>query len=1050
MLQVLDQRFQFSAEQELSDWLENLFFRMRRQRGEETTAFTTRFETTISKVEELMTQELRAERRRQSDAARAEFRRASLDHMVAVQTYNALVAQLADGAEQPSAPVAPPQPAELPAVVPFTFPEAMKGFIFLRHVGISLQTRASLLRSSGGSLRYDRVADLLRKTELDALVAARTTSSGGHAGHSYLAEGAHDETEDDDQDWSDEDYEDYAEEFGGYADEDVESEDGGEDDAVDEEPDEELDAAMLGYLEARRKLLAAKKARGFKEPAEGHAGHKETSSGHSSRDGRSRPSFGKGRASSSGHGRDFQWRDRPRASSSSHGRPRQKTPPPRKPKGKGKGKSKSKPGGKRPARREPAGSQYLGMAVSADRGAGLATGTMNFNPEFSFMAFPVDEDDTQDFGYVARTVPLSVERLVDKYLSLDSLMGLDTQRDEGLESCCLVTPPGHAILDTGCTSTLVGSENERLWSEELQRLTGGQLTAEKGPSEVRFEGINGEAKASYKVKYPVRIANQDGFVQASVIPGRAPFLLSIQALRQMKAKLDCSTDTLEIPNIGTVQLKVNQVGHYLLPLFDFNTRHGFVSAEAEDANFGPEGELEDLTRQGGPTVQGSPEGFPPPANVDTPAVYKPLYSSNAHRKDSYARSVLTRLAKDTHGPWVAMPKELQAVYTILGRYGFNKEKEPWQVRAAQIGYRPKVIRRPPPLMKDAYVSVLATSDRSLERVLDWTPCEQSCGKSLQCSSDKDSQLQKCLPPPGLEGWFEVGPPTEEPPQYAHTARHNMERYSNGGFTTYHCGQCRPCRICKGKILQVAHSSGKVMYTPLKDCGMTTMPAPPGLQDGDLVRDASAASFILDGKAVDGTDQRIPYPLDVRKVEIGKVEQKPLKGKTSVEGALSGSVSTPEVKPPARMATPINIKGVINAPAASTPSQSMPKVFQPTARDLTRESIKEIVKETLQQELESGGGNPDADVPMLAVLTPELAREIRTLEGKASEMWARAAQLKKSVGLPINQRLSAAPAPPAPSPTPSASSAAMPPVFNPSAGPAFDPDGGDGWELAQLL
>ena len=103
---------------------------------------------------------------------------------------------------------------------------------------------------------------------------------------------------------------------------------------------------------------------------------------------------------------------------------------------------------------------------------------------------------------------------------------------------------GHAILDTGCTSTLVGSENEKRWNEELQRLTGGSLAPERGPSETRFEGINGETEASYTVKYPVRIGKQDGFVQASVIPGKAPFLLSIQALRQMKAKLDCGNDTL--------------------------------------------------------------------------------------------------------------------------------------------------------------------------------------------------------------------------------------------------------------------------------------------------------------------------------------------------------------------------------------------------------------------------------------------------------------------------------------------------------------------------
>ena len=83
LLAVLDERFQFSPEQELSDKLEDLFFRLRRRRGEETTSFTTRFETMLAKTEELITDEHRQERRRQTEAQRAEYRRTSLDFVVA-------------------------------------------------------------------------------------------------------------------------------------------------------------------------------------------------------------------------------------------------------------------------------------------------------------------------------------------------------------------------------------------------------------------------------------------------------------------------------------------------------------------------------------------------------------------------------------------------------------------------------------------------------------------------------------------------------------------------------------------------------------------------------------------------------------------------------------------------------------------------------------------------------------------------------------------------------------------------------------------------------
>ena len=89
LLAILDERFNFSPEQELSDRLEELFFRLRRRKGEETTAFTTRFEVILAKTEELISEEHRLERRRQMEQQKAEYRRASLDFMVLRQQHEA-------------------------------------------------------------------------------------------------------------------------------------------------------------------------------------------------------------------------------------------------------------------------------------------------------------------------------------------------------------------------------------------------------------------------------------------------------------------------------------------------------------------------------------------------------------------------------------------------------------------------------------------------------------------------------------------------------------------------------------------------------------------------------------------------------------------------------------------------------------------------------------------------------------------------------------------------------------------------------------------------
>ena len=742
MLAILDARFQYTPEQEMSEWLETLFFKLRRHQGEETTAFTARFETTLAKAEELVTEELRQDRRRRADLQKAEFRRQSLDYMVRLQQHHSETATTPQGETAPAAPVPPTPPLELPAVEPFRFPEVMKGFLFLRHVGISLQTRASLLRSSGGSLRYESVSELLRRTELDAMVAARTSRNTAQG---FLADVPDDDFAEWDDDYDDTDGEDL-DEFGGYAEDEEEEYFEDDEPAGDEPPDEEYDTALIGYLEARKKLMSMRRARGFKDPADSSAGGNATTSGKGSKSkGRGR----KGSPNSSTSGRtksDFQWRPGHQSRSSNTPRPRQKTPPPHR---RGKDGKKGKGSHRRSQsqrRGDPNGSQYLGWASAeiAPSSAALSATGPAFQPEFSFMA-------TSRSG----ALPSVTESLLVRYLCEDVRLGLDFEGSSPeVEQACLVTPPGHAIVDTGCTSTLVGAENEQRWREELEKCSGGKLHAERGPSDVRFEGINGEAKASYQVKYPVRLGNRDGFLQAAVIPGRAPFLLSIQALRQMKAKLDCERDTLEIPGIGIIPLKVNQVGHYLLPLFNFQKHHG-LSAAAEDEGFGPEGELEIADNVLRPEAKSTKFDPPDPElDVKSHPSSVPRLAEVSKRTHRSARNVLLRLAKETRGPWVPLPKEIAAIYLVLGAHAFNHAGDPWQIRSAQIAYKSKIVRRPPAgLLSEGFVTVVAfkgTSTVSFVVIKDWTKCCECVGQTLHSETAGSDMFLfvYALPPSG--------------------------------------------------------------------------------------------------------------------------------------------------------------------------------------------------------------------------------------------------------------------------------------------------------------
>ena len=200
---------------------------------------------------------------------------------------------------------------------------------------------------------------------------------------------------------------------------------------------------MIGYLDARKKLLGLRKARGFKDPSTSDVPGSSKPSGSQYR-GRERHEDrreeGRGRPASTTQRPDFSWKDRDRGHGGHQGG-RRKTPPPRK-KGAGKGKHKGRStrSNSQPRRNDPSGSQYLGMAISGSpaptsfRGSPAPT---SFRPEFSFMAMAHEDSATSspsdriphrpsaECGYVSRQALASVEKFIEDCLVLDRYLGLE-------------------------------------------------------------------------------------------------------------------------------------------------------------------------------------------------------------------------------------------------------------------------------------------------------------------------------------------------------------------------------------------------------------------------------------------------------------------------------------------------------------------------------------------------------------------------------------------------------------------------------------------------
>ena len=107
----------------------------------------------------------------------------------------------------------------------------------------------------------------------------------------------------------------------------------------------------------------------------------------------------------------------------------------------------------------------------------------------------------------------------------------------------LVSSPGYGIIDSGCGKTLIGQETLnslfRLYAEAKQSLP--ELRREEHL--FRF-GNQNEEMAKYAVTLPIWINGRAGTVDASVISGTAPLLLSRNTMKSLKAVLDFQQETL--------------------------------------------------------------------------------------------------------------------------------------------------------------------------------------------------------------------------------------------------------------------------------------------------------------------------------------------------------------------------------------------------------------------------------------------------------------------------------------------------------------------------
>ncbi|CAE6947351.1 GIP [Symbiodinium sp. CCMP2456] len=137
-----------------------------------------------------------------------------------------------------------------------------------------------------------------------------------------------------------------------------------------------------------------------------------------------------------------------------------------------------------------------------------------------------------------------------------------------LEICSVTVPAGLAVIDTGCTTSVVGEDTARRYQIYF-RERGLPEPQEISLPPVQLKGFDGTRTSTSKgLRWTVKLGKLWGQVTTYSVPGQAPFLLSRKVLQGMEATIDLGKCTMTSVKHGIQDEPLMQApnGHLLIPL----------------------------------------------------------------------------------------------------------------------------------------------------------------------------------------------------------------------------------------------------------------------------------------------------------------------------------------------------------------------------------------------------------------------------------------------------------------------------------------------------
>ena len=257
-------------------------------------------------------------------------------------------------------------------------------------------------------------------------------------------------------------------------------------------------------------------------------------------------------------------------------------------------------------------------------------------------------------------------------------------------------PVGHAILDTGCTTSVVGQVTADTLSEFMEQC-GHPKPVPVALPPVELKGFNGVTEVTTQgLRWTCKLGSLYGHITTYVIPGQTPFLLSRRVLESMGAVIDLSNHSVTSVKHGMngVPLRQASNGHLLLPICELPEELQLNACEDEN-----EPNTSELSVKGMASTSTLPE-----ATAEVPED-----SSCLETKGSKAvkitlcdrRKAFQTIVKNTKNAIIDLDTHRDSLTKIFGEKGK-------QIIYGAVAYSPKKERVPADSNRVAYEGSIAT------------------------------------------------------------------------------------------------------------------------------------------------------------------------------------------------------------------------------------------------------------------------------------------------------------------------------------------------------